>query len=343
MNIWPWLGTASWEGTQHELGWDRLNLSRSEVHDMLTCTNNIESDTSTREDPDQFSPTHASSTPSPSSFRPYINARAGLGNYERQEGGAGHNMDQMIGGNPMGVYPGENASAVIGQLSRLSVHLSTLRSSSHTLAQAVASSFGRGPSDGQFSLIDSTAFESVASWLSLEESSANINPRGSIDYLAGIQISLPSSGPQMSTQTAPNILRDVFSASHRLMEILRHVQADDITRHLITACEALLLETYAAVLTTLQHEAYSSDSMSKTALGNVRLVLVVQLCAYLIERQHQAVGHCLAPTSSQKHIFPTSLPSGTVPLGATDRESMSDLKSQVQQKLARLRQMLRCS
>ena len=343
MCTWPWMGTTSWEETQTEISWDGLNFSRADVDDLLAITNGFEGEGSAREDPDPFSPTQSPSTPNPPHLRAYTYGQPGIGNYERQDGSARSNIERSMGGSTMSMFPDKNASVVIGQLSQLSVHLSSLRSSSYTLAQAADSSFGRGPNDGHFPLIDSAAFESVAAWLAHEESSANMNPRRSVHISADIPNPWPNSGSQIIPRSGPNILREVFSASHRLMEILRHLQADDIIRHLVMACEALLLEIYAAILTALQHEAYPGDSMNATALGNVRLVLVVQLCAYLIERQHQAVGQCLAPAVAQKHNLPSSLPSGPFHLGTADRESLKDLKVQVQQKLTRLRQMLRCT
>ena len=111
-----------------------------------------------------------------------------------------------------------------------------------------------------------------------------------------------------------------------------------------------------AVLIALQHDAYHGVSMNTTALGNVRLVLAVQLCSYLMDRQQQAVDLCLAPqtplgplsvngtyprksdlSSSQQPVLP-----GPV-LDTADREVLGDLKDQVQQKLAHLRQTLRCT
>ena len=129
-----------------------------------------------------------------------------------------------------------------------------------------------------------------------------------------------------------------------------------IIRYLVIACEALLLEIYVAVLNALQHDAYPSASMNTTALGDVRLVLVVELCSYLIERQHQAVDSCLAPQSplspvsvsgpfSQKLDLSGShqqVPPGPV-LDTADREVLNDLKNQVQQRLVHLRQTLRCT
>ena len=131
-------------------------------------------------------------------------------------------------------------------------------------------------------------------------------------------------------------------------------------RHLVTTCEALLLETYVAVLNALQHEAYPSVSANATALGDVRLVLVVQLCSYLIERQHQAVDTYLA---SQTSLSPVSVsvskpfspmpnrsswqqppvpPPGPI-TDTPDRKVLDDLKNQVQHRLVHLRQTLRCT
>ncbi|KAF2678707.1 hypothetical protein K458DRAFT_435701 [Lentithecium fluviatile CBS 122367] len=340
MCTWPWMGTTSWEETQPDMSWDGLNFSRADADDLLAT---FEGDGSAREELDAFSSTTSPSTPSPPHIRNYNFGQPGIGNYERQNGGTGNNMESGMGGNTMSMFPDKGASVVIGQLSQLSVHLSSLRSASHTLAQAADSSFGRGPNEGHFPLIDSAAFESVTAWLAHEQSSANLNPRQSIHVPTDIPNPWPNPGNLTKPRSGPNILRDVFASSHRLMEILRHLQADDITRHLVMACEALLLEIYLAILTVLQHEAYPGESMNATALGNVRLVLVVQLCAYLIERQHQAVGQCLAPAAAQKHNVPSSLPAGSSHLGTADRESLKDLKVQVQQKLTRLRQMLRCT
>lgn len=332
MFTWPWPETTSWDEMQPEMAWGgNLNFNRANVEDMLATAHSFEGDASAQEDSDPFSANQSPSTPSSSHTRTFAHGQPGIGNYER------------LDGSTMSMFPDKHASIVIAQLSQLSVQLSSLRSSSYTLAQAADLSSGRLPNDRHFPLIDSTAFESVATWLAHEQSSANMNAHGSVHIPVDIPNPYPNSGPQLKPQSGPNILRDVFAASHRLMEILRHLQADDIIRHLVMACEALLLEIYAAILTALQLEAYPGDSMNATALGNVRLVVVVQLCAYLIERQHQAVDQCLAPATPQNNNLRSSLPPGAFHLGMADRESLNDVKNQVQQKLAHLRQMLRCT
>jgi hypothetical protein len=332
------------------MSWDNLQFNPSEVDDLLKSIKTFESDTSGHEDFEQSPKQSASTSSSPSigSYRPDVYTHGGFGNHDRQEGRLANSTHRSMGGNvPVvnvaGTFPEKNASAVIGQLSQLSVHLASLRSSSHTLEEAAESALRKGSIDAQLSLIDSAAFESVAAWLAHEESSAYTESRRSVHFLPENPVPWPNNVPQIPATNDSSILKDVFSASHRLMEIVRHLQADDITRHLVMACEALLLETYASLLTVLQHEVHPNSSTS-AALGNMRLVLVVQLCAYLIERQHQAVEQCLSPVNVQKHNIPTSLlGSGSTPLGGADRECLKGLKAQVQQKLTRLRQLLHCS
>ncbi|KAF9740449.1 hypothetical protein PMIN06_003016 [Paraphaeosphaeria minitans] len=338
LSTWPWMGATTWEEAQSEMTWDGLDFSVSDVDELLANANAWGSDARAGEDLNSFSPLLSPSMPSPPSYCTHNSVKNGPGNYERRHVGNGNSMQKSMGTNSTSNFPDKSPSVVIGQLSQLSVQLSSLRASSHILAQAANFSFGRGPNEGQFSLIDSAAFESVVAWLPPEEGPVILDPQRSNNISADIPDLQSSATQQIGTPNGPGLLRDVFSASHRLMEIIQNLQADDITRHLIMACEALLLEIYAAILTALQHEAYPGDTVSATALGNVRLVLVVQLCAYLIERQHQAVWQCFNPASIQKHNLPSPIQSGSA-----ETDCLKNLKAQVQQKLARLRQMLRCS
>ncbi|OQE40830.1 hypothetical protein PENCOP_c005G07188 [Penicillium coprophilum] len=119
-----------------------------------------------------------------------------------------------------------------------------------------------------------------------------------------------------------------------------------VIHYLVMACEALLLEIYVAVLVALQHEAYSSTN--GTVLGDVRLVLVVELCSYLIERQLQAVDSYLAPQNRlNPNMMGASIPGKfDIPGGPEnldkDRDMLNDLRNQVQERLGHLRQILRC-
>lgn len=125
-----------------------------------------------------------------------------------------------------------------------------------------------------------------------------------------------------------------------------------VVRHLVIACHTLLLNIHAAVLIMLQHDvdlrsSYQSHKyleadadMNVTALADIRLVLVLRLCSYLIKRQHQAVDlymspRPLSPSSQENDPFVFHQPS----LDA-NREVMSDLEIEIQQRLERLRQTL---
>ena len=236
-------------------------------------------------------------------------------------------------------------SLVIAQLSQLSTRLSSVRYSSYTLANAAESSSSCLPNGRQTPLIDAAAFETAGAWLALGQDPLNLNVHQPVHISNQSHVPYPSPTPDTRPRAGHGILHDVFSASHRLLEILRHVQVKSVAepssiassaftssaatlgqssvhlrltkgpwsfapssgsqqhshntmqiiRQLVMACEALLLEIYMAILNALQHDAFHGDSMNTTALGDITLVLVVQLCSYLIERQQQAVDLCLAP------------------------------------------------
>ncbi|KAL9592526.1 MAG: hypothetical protein Q9179_006631 [Wetmoreana sp. 5 TL-2023] len=129
--------------------------------------------------------------------------------------------------------------------------------------------------------------------------------------------------------------------------------SNTVVCHLVIACHTLLLNIYIKVLIALQHDADrwmtghptgkvdAADvdaHVDAAALADIRLVMAVQLCSYLIERQHQAVD---------LYLFPPPLPPSSIFLpcpsaaATANREVMSDLKMEVQQRLIRLRQTLR--
>ncbi|RAL03664.1 uncharacterized protein BO80DRAFT_442248 [Aspergillus ibericus CBS 121593] len=123
-----------------------------------------------------------------------------------------------------------------------------------------------------------------------------------------------------------------------------------VERHLIIACHTLLLKIYVAVFTSLQCDVdrWSSrlrpgnveqDEDAKAAsLADIRLVLVVQLCNYILERQYQAVSGCLGPQLSL-------VPSQPAELSGTSQAKLQGMNigpdSEVQRRLVHLRQSLR--
>ncbi|KAK4457043.1 hypothetical protein QBC42DRAFT_213626 [Cladorrhinum samala] len=135
--------------------------------------------------------------------------------------------------------------------------------------------------------------------------------------------------------------------------------SNTVTRHLVMACHGMLLSIYAAILGVLQRDAdlMSSDGhhdakvsgivatglhdTEAATLTDMRLVMVVQLCSYLIGRQQQAV----AP-----HVSTLQQRDGATGdealLGSNDVDMdvpPNDLEVEVQQRLCQLRDSLRIS
>ncbi|KAK0728817.1 hypothetical protein B0T26DRAFT_673292 [Lasiosphaeria miniovina] len=142
--------------------------------------------------------------------------------------------------------------------------------------------------------------------------------------------------------------------------------SNTVARHLVMACHGMLLSIYVALLGVLQQDAelISSDGYlhghgdgylhghgdgleaatqantpqptvpAAGALTDMRLVMIVQLCCYLIKRQQQAVDSYLGPRE------PSAAGSDPATLSAPDLPP-SDLEGELQQRLAQLRQTLR--
>ncbi|KAF2121674.1 hypothetical protein BDV96DRAFT_564716 [Lophiotrema nucula] len=125
--------------------------------------------------------------------------------------------------------------------------------------------------------------------------------------------------------------------------------SNTVVRHLVMACHGMLLSIYTAVFGVLQRDADFLSSMSHVAgrkasgvkaieetrpLGDLHLVMLVQLCGYVIGRQQRAVASCISPQG------PNAGADGFVaePSAAS---APNDLEAEMQQVLARLRQTLR--
>ncbi|KAJ4287126.1 hypothetical protein N0V88_007748 [Collariella sp. IMI 366227] len=271
-----------------------------------------------------------------------------------------------------------HASLIIAHLSQLSMRLSSLRYWSSTAAQVPSSKpRSKDNKNRPQPFLHSAAFKSVTAWLADDQCSAIMSA-----HHVPLDMSNPYPCPETHQGDHSAILRDIFCASHRLLEILRLLQTNSsivqplasmsrsttspninnnssnhmtpIIRHLVMACNALLLETYGAILTVLHYDvqqyhpntnAPTSNTLSlTTALGNVRLVLVVQLCSYLIERQHRAVDQCFGTAAPEGRPLPT--PPGLASfqgLDAGDGEALRQLKDLVQKQLDKLEEVLRNS
>lgn len=278
-----------------------------------------------------------------------------------------------------------DSGVVIGQLSELSMRLSRLLRLSYDLAATSESSYPSNDHNQahQKPLIDNATFELVATWL--VHGSANMNlplpthsqdsrpvpapetkTTGSVLYhlfsasrqllevLCHLRISSGINTPNLSTPTPATISPvDSIDPSYFAMNsgsptysIDRNRHCNNVVRHLVISCHTMLLNTYVSVLKTLEHNANPSCHTGAAALGDMRLVSIVQLCSYLTERQHQAMGGYLAtqspPTGLQWQDLVTSTPNQAAQSfpDTTTGEEMMDMKTEVQQRLARLQQTL---
>ncbi|KAK4146868.1 uncharacterized protein C8A04DRAFT_25447 [Dichotomopilus funicola] len=264
------------------------------------------------------------------------------------------------------VADNNDPDAVIAQLSELSMRLASLRRSGQALSQpslglgneisteSSEKQSSRGPAWHGRELLDDAAFESVASWLV-----GGGSGHGSSGTYAPPVRSMRSASEPASRGRGGEILHDIFSTSHRLLEILHGLQLSvtasaplpttarastppsppplspsspsssssssfgsrnrsgtGIIRHLIIACYTSLLSTYSAVLMALARDVLGHDQPRQPSnmrsptgegarpgsgmpLGQIRLVSVVQLCSYLVRRQHQAVDAYLANSAKE--------------------------------------------
>ncbi|KKP04693.1 hypothetical protein THAR02_03173 [Trichoderma harzianum] len=148
--------------------------------------------------------------------------------------------------------------------------------------------------------------------------------------------------------------------------------SNTVMRHLVIACHTLLLNIFVVVFTALQLDGDLRNSSRGSVMPNsnggvdpephpdagladIRLVMIVQLCSYLTERQCRAVHSYLSPLSqsspqqpsqvSSQQLFETpqhqagSLPASLPNTHATSAEVI-ELEMEVRYRIVRLRQTL---
>lgn len=152
------------------------------------------------------------------------------------------------------------------------------------------------------------------------------------DLTAGPVYSAQVSNDHMTTYF--NQIRPSISCTNGLSDC-----SSTITQDLVIACHTHVLNIHATMLGALQHDAvlktHHPISEKAHVKDDTRFALTVQLCAYLLERQRQAVHSFLAPRSA-----PPSM-SAHAAFSTSDRVIMNHLEVDVQQRLAQIRQILR--
>ena len=185
-----------------------------------------------------------------------------------------------------------------------------------------------------------------------------------LEILRYLHVSVVGSAPSLST-ACPFLSASGHSSSSRAETTPR--TPSDASRssqhsykamhHLVLACATMLLNIYVAILSALQRSADAlsppllarhlvepSDHMDAASRGHIKLVSVVQLCSYFIKRQNQTLDMILScqgslhGSSSLEHDPRQPVLPDTTSSYAP--EEMSDLKTEVEERLKRLQESL---
>ncbi|KAJ5103130.1 hypothetical protein N7532_003659 [Penicillium argentinense] len=392
----PALAHLTWDDMQLDTGWS--NQDASQVDKLLTSIDALCND-GTQHGPNPSSPDKLHFSPNHNNLHAYDHPQPHGGIDQNHNGSGRDKID--VGGGLMNLGLGISTpmpSVTLTHLSQLSTNLASLRNASYNMAKAAEASSFHSTNDKRSALIDDSAFDFVSTWLIHGHGFGSVKENPLAHVTSKNQIPYPTPAPEAGGTS--RMLREVFCASHRLLEILGQLQVSPVTdpfpspsmtpphrpfmgasgqdgvssvpangmessarldpgqnhgkgtmqaiHHLLLACDVLLLEIYVAVLIVLQHDA--GPSAHVPAMGDVRLVLVVQLCSYLIERQLQAVDAYLAPHSPFKLHGGAGLSNPNFNISGIvgnpfdrDRDVLNDLRNQVRRRLTHLRQTLRCS
>ena len=119
--------------------------------------------------------------------------------------------------------------------------------------------------------------------------------------------------------------------------IIEHPQqsryASTVIHHIVLACHNLLLNIYDPFLFALQHDAASTtgqiDDPLAQARVDTRLVMLVQLSSYFIQRLHKSVKIYFSQTDGDETRS-----------GSTSLQTIVNLEARIQQKLVQLQQEL---
>ncbi|KAI0410293.1 hypothetical protein F5X98DRAFT_381969 [Xylaria grammica] len=257
----------------------------------------------------------------------------------------------------------DGGGTTIIQLSQLIMRFSRLHRLSYELApkpdsSSLANDLNQGP---EKPLIDETTFASVSGWLTHDSSNLVQRPRSVrsptqedttsdvlcrvfsashtfLEALHGLQWNTgkkssastsPSMGPDMSSYSSPDTTTASYprSPSHH---------CNSAVRHLAITCYTILLSIYVSILNRLEQDAGGRTDGASS--GDIRLASIVQLCSYLVERQHKAMEVYLTTQKPPEGSWEELLNSSYDQTSVAVEEEMQILNMEVEQRLARLKQ-----
>jgi hypothetical protein len=220
--------------------------------------------------------------------------------------------------------------------------------------------------------------KSINSWLvhgstnTDTTSSLNLGPANSFDLLhhvfsasnhlleilRHVRASVVTCTPSPSTTACPSPpASSLSSGSHVETTTTRGPsdgshQSHSVVHHLVLVCVTLLLNMYIAILIALQRSAdvlnsslrrrsrnlvEPNDHMDAASRAHLQLVSVVQLCVYFIKRQNQTLDTIMSSSQGPLHA---PLSREHDPRQSVSSDALSDLKTEVEQRLRRLQESL---
>lgn len=270
----------------------------------------------------------------------------------------------------------DTSKSNIIQLTKLMTWFSRLQRLSYDLASTLESHQTNDlKNPHEKPLIDETTFQSVSEWLvydpshtgfpiakhsqssrlsraSTEEATTShvlchlfSASHALLEALLQLQLDATSSNPTSTAVSAaptPPAL-DPGEASALKLDAPPSPPGDHsqhVVRHMAVACYTILLNTYVSVLNTLEHDANLNFQMNGVAPADIRLASVVQLCIYLTDRQQKAMDSYLSAQHPSQALWQDCHIPGRAQAGAAPEEEMRNLKMEVEQRLARLQQVL---
>ena len=179
-----------------------------------------------------------------------------------------------------------------------------------------------------------------------------------LEILHHVRVSLLTSNANPSPAASSSPIASGLSSSLHVETLTRmssnegSLDSSSAVHQLVVICVTLLLNMYVAILTALQRSADAlnasrrqrakdlvepNDHMDRASRIYLQLVSVVQMCSYFIKRQTQVLDKMMLNSDGPLY---TPLSRDCDPLQSISSDAMSDVKTEVEQRLRQLQESL---
>ncbi|KAF5648073.1 hypothetical protein F52700_1288 [Fusarium sp. NRRL 52700] len=232
---------------------------------------------------------------------------------------------------PAGPLPLCSFNSAMKTLGRLTPRVQALSSKSQEVLENWGSFQEQGDIDRRLPtlLLNDAVFKLVMAWL--------FNPSEHMDDECSILNSLWTAKNEFSNEDVVVELlscSSIFTTTTQSLQVEigsrnnKVVYSNNVASHLVVACHALLLESFGAVLSTLQYVADAAKGTIAPGFADLRLAMVVQLCSYLFVRQCRVVDNFLEALSGP------NLTAESPNKGSQDERVIQELKARVDSRMA---------